>query len=227
MPERQAPMRPVARLDAPPDSVHPGNRAEWRQWLAHHHGRSAGVWLISGRVGSLQPRVGYEEAVEEALCFGWVDSRPRKLDAERTMLWFAPRQARSGWSAPNKQRVERLKAAGLMAPAGWAKVQAAQADGSWALLDAVEALEVPPDLAAALAAAPPAAEHFAAFPRSARRGILEWIVQARQSATRARRVQETARLAALNQRANQWQPKTPVQAEAKSRTPTPPKRAQR
>src|SRR4051794_34883810 len=100
------------------EQVQPGSLAEWRAWLAEHHGRGSGVWLVTWRAGSGGPRIGYEESVEQALCFGWVDSKGRALDAERTMLWFAPRKGRSGWSRPNKQRVERLLAAGQMAPAG-------------------------------------------------------------------------------------------------------------
>lgn len=184
----------------------PASLEEWRSWLQEHHGRRAGVWLVTWRVGSNGPRITYEQSVEQALCFGWVDSKGRALDAERTMLWFAPRKAGSGWSRPNKVRVERLRAAGLMAPAGLAVIERAQADGSWSLLDAVEDLVVPDDLAAALAAAPPAREHWEAFPRSAKRGILEWIVQAKRPATRARRVAETAARAAVNERANQWPP---------------------
>lgn len=190
----------------PPNSVHPETRAAWRAWLETHHARPDGVWLVSWKKDSGRPRFDYGEAVEEALCFGWVDSLPRKLDARRSMLWFAPRKAGTGWSKPNKERVGRLVAAGLMAPAGLAKVDAAKADGSWGKLDAVERLEVPADLAAALAELPSAAEHFDAFPRSAKRGILEWILQAKRPETRARRVAETARLAQQNQRANQWRP---------------------
>jgi uncharacterized protein YdeI (YjbR/CyaY-like superfamily) len=191
----------------PPDAVLVRTRAEWRRWLQRHHARPQGVWLVTFRAGSGEPAPGYDAAVEEALCFGWVDSRPRELDERRTMLWFAPRQPGSAWARPNKQRVERLIAEGRMAPAGLAKVQAAQADGSWTRLDAVEDGIVPDDLAAALAAWPDARRHWDAFPRSARRGILEWIVQARTAPTRQRRVQETARLAQDNVRANQWAPK--------------------
>jgi len=117
-------------------------------------------------------------SVEQALCCGWVDSKPKALDAKRTMLWFAPRKPRSSWSRPNKLRIERLAAAGLMAPAGTALVEAAKVDGPWTFLDAVEDLVVPDDLGAALDAHPPALERWDAFPRSVRRGILEWIVQA-------------------------------------------------
>lgn len=188
----------------PPNSFHALMRAEWRAWLSEHHERKEGVWLITYKKATGKPTVDYDAAVEEALCFGWIDSKGNKLDEERTMLWFAPRKAKTGWSKPNKERIERLLAAGLLMPAGLAKIEAAKADGSWTALDAVEALEIPPDLAAALALYPNAPQYFAAFPRSVKRGILEWISTAKQPATRAKRIEETARLAQDNQRANQW-----------------------
>lgn len=193
-----------AKLKPPANSTHPKTRAAWRAWLKKHHTRAEGVWFISYKKATGKPRVEYEEAVEEALCFGWVDSKGVKLDDERSMLWFAPRKARSNWSKPNKDRVERLTAAGLMTAAGLAKVEAAKNNGRWTALDAVESLEIPADLATALASRDKAAEHFAAFPRSVKRGILEWIANAKKPETRAKRVEETARLAALNKRANQW-----------------------
>jgi uncharacterized protein YdeI (YjbR/CyaY-like superfamily) len=162
------------------------------------------VWLVNYKKATGKPRLEYDEAVEEALCFGWIDSKARRLDDERLMVWYAPRRLRSGWSRSNKARVERLIAAGLMKPAGLAKIEAAKENGSWTLLDAVEALEVPPDLEEAFAQYPEAADHFGAFPRSVKRGILEWIVTAKRPQTRAKRVQETARLAAEKKRANQW-----------------------
>jgi uncharacterized protein YdeI (YjbR/CyaY-like superfamily) len=188
----------------PENSVHPLSRLAWRAWLEANHARPDGVWLISYKKATGKPRFEYDEAVEEALCFGWVDSKPNKLDDERSLLWFAPRKAGTGWSRPNKERVERMTAAGQMTSAGLAKVAAAKQDGSWSALDGVEALELPPDLAEALAAYPAATDHFAAFSRSAKRGILEWILQARTPETRSRRIEETARLAADNIRANQW-----------------------
>ncbi len=118
-------------------------RAEWRAWLEQNHTRPNGVWMISYKKSAGKPIVTYEESVEEALCFGWIDSKGNKLDDERTMLWFAPRKPRTGWSRPNKERVARLSAAGLIAEAGQAKIDAAQQDGSWSALDAVEALESP------------------------------------------------------------------------------------
>lgn len=190
---------------APPNSFHPATRTEWRAWLAANHSRNEGVWLITYKKATGKPRIEYDEAVEEALCFGWIDSKPQKLDVEGSMLWFAPRKPGTGWSKPNKARVERMIAAGLMAPAGLARVEAARSDGSWSALDGVEALETPPDLAQALAANPEAQRYWDAFPRSVKRGILEWIVNAKRLETRTRRITETVTLAAENRRANQWQ----------------------
>ncbi|MBC8102222.1 MAG: YdeI/OmpD-associated family protein [Cytophagales bacterium] len=196
--------------EPPPNSTHPLSRAEWRTWLAEHHTQPGGVWLIGYKKGTGKPRFDYDEAVEEALCFGWVDSKPAKLDDERSLLWFAPRKAGTGWSKPNKERVERLITMGLMTKAGLARVEAAKRDGSWNALDGVEALEIPPDLQEALAASEPALENFQAFPRSAQRGILEWILTAKRPETRRKRIEETARLAAQNERANQWRRGAPT-----------------
>lgn len=194
--------------ELPENSVFIETRAQWRTWLETHHTRAEGVWLIYNKKASGKPTVPYAEQVEEALCFGWVDSKGNKLDEERTMLYFAPRKAGSGWARPNKERVERLIAQGLMAPAGLTKIEAARLDGSWEKLDDVEDLVVPEDLAAEFARYPNAATHFEAFPRSAKRAILEWLVQAKRTETRQKRIEETARLANENLRANQWQPPT-------------------
>jgi len=192
-------------MNTPPaDSIHPGTLSAWRAWLEEHYTQAEGIWLISYKKASGKPRFDYDEAVEEALCFGWIDSKPGKLDEERSMLWFAPRKAGTGWSKHNKERVEKLIAQGRMTPAGLAKIEAAKADGSWGALDGVEALEIPPDLGEALAANPAASEYFEAFPRSVKRSILEWIASARRPETRQARVDETVRLAAENVRANQW-----------------------
>ncbi len=190
--------------DLPPNAVQPANRKTWRAWLAKHHTQPDGVWLVTFKKNSGQPLLPYNDAVEEALCFGWVDSKPRKLDEQRSMLWFAPRKGSSGWSAINKARIVKMQTAGLMTPAGQAKIDAAIADGSWGLLDAVDALEIPTDLTQAFKQRPGSAQHFDAFPKSVRRGILEWIAQAKRPETRAARIAQTAEMAAANQRANQW-----------------------
>ena len=132
--------------EAPTNSTHPLTRAEWRAWLGENHTRPEGVWLVTYKKATGKPRVEYEDAVEEALCFGWIDSKPNKLDEERTLLWFAPRKPGTGWSRPNKERVARALSAGLMMPAGLTKIEAAKQDGSWTALDGIEQLEMPADL---------------------------------------------------------------------------------
>ena len=186
------------------DDVQPATRDQWRAWLAAHHADCPGVWCVFLKASAGGPDVSYDEAVEEAICFGWVDSLPRRLDEARHKLLFTPRKPKSGWSRPNKLRVERAMEAGLMTPAGLAVIEAAKRDGSWSMLDDVEAGVVPADLAAALDGRPPARANFDAFPRSVRRGILEWIAQAKRDVTRQKRVAETAELARENERANQW-----------------------
>ena len=180
------------------------SRAQWRAWLAAHHATAPGVWLITFKKDSGGPHVPYHDVVEEALAHGWVDSRPRTLDDERSQLLITPRKPTSNWSKANKERIARLEEAGLMASAGRTAVEAAKRNGAWTALDNVEALEEPEDLRAALDASPDARRHWDAFPRSAKRSILEWIGTAKKSETRAKRVAETVDLAARNIRANQW-----------------------
>jgi uncharacterized protein YdeI (YjbR/CyaY-like superfamily) len=184
------------------------SREGWRAWLGEHHASAPGVWLVIFKKGGGRPHVAYDDIVEEALAHGWVDSRPRKLDDERSQLLVTPRKPKSNWSRVNKERVERLTAAGAMTPAGRAAVETAKRNGAWTALDAVETLQEPDDLVAALDAIPDARRFWDAFPRSTKRGILEWIANAKQAETREGRIAETARLAAENIRANQWrQPK--------------------
>ncbi|WP_218829133.1 YdeI/OmpD-associated family protein [Rhodococcus sp. 05-2254-6] len=198
-------MRMAVMDDAP--RVHAQTRAQWRTWLSAHHGTAESAWLVSWKKATGKPAISYDDAVAEALAVGWVDSRPRKLDDERTMLYFSPRKPTSAWSRPNKIRIEALREAGLMLPAGERAVEAAVANGAWTVLDEVEDLIVPEDLAAAFAEHVDAESNWNQFPPSARRGILEWIVTAKRPETRASRVHETARLASIGERAARWQPR--------------------
>ncbi len=189
------------------DMVAVRSRSEWRQWLTDNHQRPTSIWLVTFKKGGGQSSLPYADIVEEALCFGWVDSRPAKLDQHRSMLLISPRRRGSGWSRVNKARITRLLASGLVMPPGLAKIEAAQADGSWNALDEVEQMVIPPDLAAALAATPAAAGYFWQFSGSSIRGILQWIASAKRPETRAKRIEETVRLAAENITANQPRPK--------------------
>ena len=184
----------------PGERVHAETREQWRAWLAEHAGQSPGAWLVSWRQQTGRPAVGYEAAVCEALAVGWVDSKQVRLDEDRTLLWFTPRRLGSGWSRPNKVRLAALEQAGLMTPAGRRAVERAVADGSWTLLDDVEDLVVPADLADALAARPGATEHWEALTRSAKRAALEHVVRAKRPETRVRRVEQVADAAAAGRR---------------------------
>ena len=174
------------------------DRRAWRAWLERNHERSPGVWLLYYKKASGRPSVGYAEAVEEALCFGWIDSKLSSVDDESYKQVFTPRRPKSVWSKLNKERVARLLEAGVMTEAGRARVEAAKRDGSWESLDRVEAFEVPPDLRRALDADGAAARNFAAFNNSTRKRILHRIEGARRPETRARRIAEAVGRAARN-----------------------------
>src|SRR5579883_642961 len=180
------------------------DRKEWRAWLEKNHQTSPGVWLIYYKKNSGKSRVPYDEAVEEALCFGRIDSRPNALDDERYMQLFSPRKPKSVWSKLNKQRVEALIQQGLMTEAGLQKIELAKQDGSWNKLDAIEELEIPEDLKNALEANEPANTYFNAFSNSSKKNILWWIESAKRPETRLKRIEETVTLAAQNKKANHY-----------------------
>ena len=177
----------------------PATVEEWSAWLRRHHADTAGVWLVT-RKKSASPAFDYEATIREALRWGWVDSTQRTVDEHRSMMWWAPRRRGSIWTRNNKQRVAALEEAGLMEPPGEAAVAAARESGMWTLMDDVEDLLVPDDLAAALAERAGARDHWDAFPASARKQALAWIVLARQPATRARRVVAVAEKSAHGER---------------------------
>jgi len=181
--------------------VHADDRATWRAWLEANHATSSGAWLVTWRRRSGRLGLDYEAAIEEALCFGWVDSTAGRVDDDRGKLYFAPRKPRSGWAATNKARIERLLAEGRMAPAGITAIERAKANGSWEVLDSAERLVVPADLAAALDARPPAAANFAGFPPSARKQVLAWVALAMRPETRADRIRRVVDAAERNVRA--------------------------
>jgi uncharacterized protein YdeI (YjbR/CyaY-like superfamily) len=185
-----------------PARVHAEDRAAWRRWLEANAATSGGIWLVYDK--GPERRLSPSDITEEALCFGWIDSVPRRLSDAQAMIYVAPRKPRSSWSRVNKDRVERLRAAGLLMPAGEAAVAIAVANGAWTALDDVETLAVPDDLRMALAARPAARAHWDAFPPSARRAILEWLNAAKREETRHSRLDTIVEEAAHGRRANQW-----------------------
>ena len=178
----------------------PSTLDAWSAWLADHHADTPGVWLVTHKESTGRAAFDYDAAVVEALRWGWVDSTRRTVDANRTMMWYAARRPGSVWTRRNKERVAALEAAGRMQPAGAVAVQAARTSGMWTLMDDVEDLVVPDDLAAALAERPGAREQWEAFPPSARKQALAWIVMARREPTRAARVAEVAEKSARGER---------------------------
>lgn len=180
----------------------PANRQEWREWLSENYEKAAGIWLVYYKKASGKPRVTYDEAVEEALCFGWIDSLPRKLDDERAKLLFTPRKLNSVWSKLNKTRVEKLVANGAMTEIGLAKIEAAKIDGSWNTLNDSDDLKIPDDLLEKLADNKIAQANFDKFSASVRKNILAWIASAKRDATRVDRLEKTVEMAAKNKRAN-------------------------
>ena len=196
----------------------PDNRAAWRAWLRANHATSTGIWLVF--LKGAERQIKYAEAVEEALCFGWIDSLMRPIDGRTYMQLFTPRKPRSHWSALNKRRIEDLIARKLMAAPGLAKIEAAKKDGSWTLIDAVEALTIPPDLARAFAANKKAKAFFDSLPPSSRKGILHWINNVKTPELRAARVahavsQNAKGLRPMHQ--EQWLAKTKAAAKARKK----------
>lgn len=167
---------------------HPADLAAWRSWLAANHDRERGAWVVSWRKGSGRDAVPYEQLVEEAICFGWIDSTVNVLDDERGLQLMTPRKARSGWTRLNRRRAEAAEADGRMTDAGRRAVEVAKANGWWTRYDAVEDLVEPDDLARALDGSPEARRNWDGFPPSARKQLLWTVVSAVRPDTRARRV---------------------------------------
>jgi uncharacterized protein YdeI (YjbR/CyaY-like superfamily) len=179
-------------------------RKIWRNWMAKNHEKETSVWLIIFHKKSRQASVYYDEAVEEALCFGWVDSVSNSRNEESSYLYFAKRKPKSNWSKANKDRVEKLTKLGLIMPAGQVMIDLAKQTGTWTALEVVDQLTIPPDMQKLFDKNKTAEKNFLAFPASTRRGILEWILNAKRPETRQKRVEETVTLAAQNIRANQY-----------------------
>ena len=181
------------------EQLEPGTVEAWSDWLREHHEQPTGVWLVSPRKAAERP-FSYEEAVLEALRFGWVDSTVKPVDHARSMQWFAPRRTGSMWTRINKGRVARLEEAGLMEPAGAAAIALAKDNGMWTLMDDVEDLVVPDDLSSAFDRHAGSREHWDSWSASARKLILTWVVLAKRPETRSVRVETTAEKAARGEK---------------------------
>ena len=182
------------------EKVEAADAATWREWLEKNHRTSKGAWLVRARRDSGLTYVEYEDAIRQALCFGWIDGPVRTFDEATGGLWFAPRRPSSGWAATNKARLIELEAAGLMTEAGIRAVEVAKKNGAWTVFDNAEAMIEPDDLAAALDADADARAKWDAFPPSARKMGIGAVDSARRPATRAARIEKLVADAAEDRR---------------------------
>ncbi|PZX49626.1 YdeI/OmpD-associated family protein [Algoriphagus chordae] len=177
------------------DNFCPTNREDWREWLAQNHVSKESIWLIYYKTSSKNFNLSWTDAVEEALCFGWIDSVRKTLDEERSIQYFSKRKKNSTWSKINKDKIEFLIENGLMTQAGLNCVEIAKKNGSWTILDSVEALIIPDDLNAEFSKHPGAKEYFESLSKSRQKIQLSWIVLAKRDETRQKRIKEIAEYA--------------------------------
>ncbi len=174
---------------------YPETQAEWREWLEKHHISRQSVWMVFYNKNSAKPSITWSEAVDVALCFGWIDSKKIKIDHETSHQFFCKRKAKSTWSKVNKQKTVWLIAEGLMTEAGLRSIEIARQNGSWTMLDDVEELIVPDDLERALRAQPDAQDYFVSLSKSAKKAVLHWLIMAKRHETRQKRIEEIVDLA--------------------------------
>lgn len=175
-------------------------QADWRQWLAENHEKEVSVWLIIYKKDASANSLPHSNAVDEALCYGWIDSLTLKRDDESRYQFFSKRKPKSNWSAINKNKALNMIAQGLMSHAGLESIETAKVNGMWDALNDVENLIVPDDLKKEFELNKPAQAHWEKFPRSSKKAILKWILEAKRTETRATRISETVRLAGENVR---------------------------
>jgi uncharacterized protein YdeI (YjbR/CyaY-like superfamily) len=181
-------------------TARPKTRSQWRKWLEKNHAKSPGVWLTYYKKSTGKAKLVYNDAVEEALCFGWIDSTLRPLDDECFMQRFTPRKPRSGWSGLNKKRIEKMIAEGLMTKAGLEKIEAAKKDGSWKSLDHIDAIQLPEDFEKALSKNKKAKANFESFPQFSKKQFLYHINLAKTVTTRKKRILLCVKMAAVNKK---------------------------
>lgn len=182
----------------------PASQAEWRQWLKENHSTHQSVWLVQHKQKSGKPSITWSESVAEALCFGWIDSTRKTLDEHSYVQFFCKRKPTSNWSKVNKAKVMELIAAGLMVEAGFKSIEVAKENGSWSIMDEVEALTIPKDLGEAFQAQPGGADYFNSLSKSVKKMLLQWVVMAKRPETRQKRIAEIAELAAQKLKPKQF-----------------------
>lgn len=174
------------------DSFCPTNKKEWRAWLEINHIEKDFIWLIIHKQNASKPTITWSEAVDEALCFGWIDSTKKSLDTERYIQYFGKRRAKSTWSKVNKIKVARLIKEGLISEAGLKSIEIAKENGSWTILDDVEDLIIPEDLEQEFDKRSGSLDYFISLNKSIKKGLLYWIISAKRPETRRKRILELA-----------------------------------
>ncbi|MDM1555999.1 MULTISPECIES: YdeI family protein [Chryseobacterium] len=185
-------------------SIAINTKQEWRNWLAQHHRSSQSIWLICNNKKSGLPTVSWSELVDEAICFGWIDSTRKTVDSRSFMQLYTKRKAKSNWSKINKEKVQRLIDTGLMQPAGFESIKVAKENGSWTSLDSVEELIIPNDLENAFAAHTGSKEYFLAMSKTLKKMMLHWVTFAKRPETRQKRINELVEHAAKKQKPEQF-----------------------
>lgn len=186
------------------ETYYPKTKQQWRKWLLKNHIQKDAVWLIMYKQSADKPTVTWSEAVDEALCFGWIDSIKKKLDEERSIQFFSKRKPKSTWSKINKQKVSNLIDNGIMTKAGLECIEIAKQNGSWTILDSVEELEMPIDLATELNTKVNAMDFFLSLSKTVRKGMLQWIIFAKRPETRQKRINEIVELVDKRQKPKQF-----------------------
>lgn len=183
---------------------YPASQTEWRQWLEENHLSKQSVWLVFYRKNSKNDSISWSDAVDIALCFGWIDSKKIKIDEEKSHQYFSKRKAQSTWSKINKQKTERLIEKRLMTEEGFRSIETAKQNGSWTILDEVEELIIPDNLESAFKKYEGAKDYFSSLSKTARKIMLQWIVLAKRPQTRQNRIDEIAKCAGQNKKPKQF-----------------------
>ncbi|WP_166924308.1 YdeI/OmpD-associated family protein [Flavobacterium poyangense] len=186
------------------DTFYPISSQHWREWLQENHDVKQSIWLVCYKKQANIPTITWSDAVDEALCFGWIDSTRRSIDSDKFIQFFTRRKPSSVWSRINKAKIERLIAEGLMSKAGFESIERAKQNGSWTILDQVEELHVPEDLEIAFEANPGAKDFFESLSKSVKKMLLGWVAVAKRSETRQNRINEIAVLAAQKLKPKQF-----------------------
>jgi uncharacterized protein YdeI (YjbR/CyaY-like superfamily) len=196
--------KPKDKMEKEIETFYPRTRQEWRNWLQDNHAKKQSVWLIYYKKKSNVSTILYSDAVDEALCFGWIDSKSKPIDEHKFMQFFSKRKEKSVWSKVNKEKIERLTNEGLMTNAGYEIIEKAKQNGSWNILDEAEALHIPEDLEGEFDKRPNAKLYFLSLSRSDKRNILQWLILAKRQETREKRITEIVELADKNQKPKQF-----------------------